>query len=391
MKKKDIVIGIPSLNEEATILHVMSMVSMGLQAFYPDYDSMIVVADGGSKDRTVHLAESFRVDSGIEKKVVEAPRNGGKGSTIKKIMEVSENAGANMLAIMDSDLLSIKPSWVDYLLRPIAFGLADFTVSRYIRDKHDGGITKLLTYPMVSVLWGQEVRQPMGGEVGMNSEIIKHCLDHPLFPDHFGIDTFLTTVALANNFRVHGGILDPKFHESTSKYVNPERHLLPMFHQVTTTLFDMMVYYEQEWKHRPPLPLYQAKRPRKLDLYKGPHPTPASIDNAAFWSTADKIINEDKSLLKEIIPKRAEEILDLVANRTHFDGRLWAEVVIRSAAKYKQTKDMEIVKLLGGIWVARYSSFAESTAKMDLNVSELDVHKQMLLFLDQRDLLMNIF
>ncbi|MEE8358688.1 MAG: glycosyltransferase [Candidatus Hydrothermarchaeales archaeon] len=391
MGKKDIVIGIPALNEEATIVHVLSMVSMGLQEFYPDYKSMIVVADGCSKDRTVHLAKSFRTGSKIEKKVVRAACNKGKGSTIKKIMQIAEKADASMLAIVDSDLISIKPSWVDYLLRPIVFGVADFTVSRYIRDKHDGGITKLLTYPMISTLWGEEIRQPMGGEVGMSSDIIKCCLDHPLFPDDFGIDTFLTTVALANNFRVHGGILDPKFHESTSKYVDPERHLLPMFHQVTTTLFDMMVYYEQEWKQRPPLPLYQAKRPRKLDRYKGPHPTPTFIDTEAFWGTADKIIKEDKSLLKEIIPKRAEEILDTVANRTHLDGRLWAEVVIRSAAKYKRVKDERIVKLLGGIWVARYSSFAESTAKMDLNVSELDVHKQMLLFLDQRDLLMNIF
>ncbi len=392
MGKKDIVIGIPALNEEATIIHVMSMVSMGLQEFYPEYKSMIVVADGCSKDRTVHLAKSFRVDSSIEKKVVRAPCHKGKGSTIKKIMEVAEKAEANMLAIMDSDLISIKPSWVDYLLRPIAFGAADFTVSRYIRDKHDGGITKLLTYPMITTLWGEEVRQPMGGEVGMSSDMIKSCLDHPQFPDHFGIDTFLTTVALANNFRIHGGILDPKFHESTSKYVDPERHLLPMFHQVATTLFDMMVYYEQEWKKRPPLPLHHAERPRKLDRYKGPYPTPAFVDTEAFWNTANSIIvKENKGLLKEVMAERAEDILDKIVNREHFDGKLWGETVIRSAAKYKRTKDKRIIKLLGGIWVARYSSYVKSTGMMDLNVAELDVHKQMLLFLDQRDLLMKIF
>ncbi|MFQ5975557.1 MAG: glycosyltransferase family 2 protein [Candidatus Hydrothermarchaeales archaeon] len=391
MGKKDIVIGIPALNEEATILHVLSMVSMGLQEFYPDYKSLIVVADGCSKDRTVHLAKSFRVDSNIEKKVVKAPCNKGKGSTIKKIMQVAEKVDANMLAIMDSDLISIKPSWVDYLLRPIAFGIADFTVSRYIRDRHDGGITKLLTYPMITSLWGEEVRQPMGGEVGMSSEVIRCCLDHPLFPDHFGIDTFLTTVVLVNNFRIHGGILDPKFHESTSKYVDPKSHLLPMFNQVTTTLFDMMVYYEKEWKSRPPLPLVHAGRPRKLDRYKGPQPTPAFIDTAAFGDTAQRIIEDNQDLLKEIDKDLANEVLDRITNKKHFGGGIWAETVIRAATKYKKTKDRGIIELLGGIWVVRYASFVILTQNMDLNVAELDVHKQMLLFLDKRDLLMEIF
>ncbi|MFQ5887671.1 MAG: glycosyltransferase family 2 protein, partial [Candidatus Hydrothermarchaeales archaeon] len=358
MSKKDIVIGIPALNEEATIVHVLSMVSMGLQEFYPEYKSMIVVADGCSKDRTVHLAESFRVEPKIEKKVIRAPCNKGKGSTIKKIMQIAKKADATMLAIVDSDLISIKPSWIDYLLRPITFGVADFTVSRYIRDRHDGGITKLLTYPMITTLWGEEIRQPMGGEVGMSSEVIDRCLDHPIFPDDFGIDTYLTTVALANNFRIHGGILDPKFHESTSKYIEPKTHLLTMFHQVTKTLFDLMVYYEREWKNRSPLPLHQAERPRKLDRYKGPHPTPAFIDKVAFWDTAESITEAQKSLLREIAGERSEEILDKVANKTHLDGNLWAEAVVRSASGYKKTKDERIIKLLGGIWLARYASFA---------------------------------
>ncbi len=391
MKKKDIVVGIPALNEEATIIHVMSMVSRGLQEFFPEYRSMIVVADGCSTDRTVHLAKDFRVDPSIEKKVVRAPCNKGKGSTIKTILEITEKADADMVAIMDSDLISIKPSWVDFLLRPIAFGVADFTVSRYIRDKHDGGITKLLTYPMVTTLWGEEVRQPMGGEVGLSSDLVRSCLDHPEYPDHFGIDTFLTTVALANNFKIHGGILDPKFHESTSKYVDPEKHLLPMFYQVATSLLDLMVYYEDEWKARQAMPLYQAGRPRKLDRYHGARPTPSHIDTDAFQDTAMNLVSENKSLLKEVMGHRTDEILTAVEGKKHLNGDVWAEAVIRAAAKYKRTKEKDIICLLGGIWVSRYASYVKSTMNMDLNVAELDVHKQMLLFLDKRDLLMGIF
>jgi glycosyltransferase involved in cell wall biosynthesis len=391
MGKKNILIGIPSLNEEATIIHVLSMVSMGLQEFYPEYKSMIVVADGGSTDRTVRLAKSFRTDSNIEKKVVKAPRNKGKGATIKRIMQISEKVDAQMLAIVDSDLISIKPSWVDYLLRPIVFGLAEFTVSRYLRDKHDGGITKLLTYPMITTLWGEEIRQPMGGEVGMSAEVVKKCLEHPLFPDDFGIDTFLTSVALANDLKILGGILDAKFHESTSKYIEPKTHLLSMFYQVTKTLFDLMIYYEREWKRQKPLPFYQAKRPRKLDRYRGPRPTPVSIDREAFWDAGNDIVEGKKRLLKKITAPYYEELISKIEDRSHLDGDIWAETVIRSASEYKRSKDEKIIELLGGIWLGRYATFAESTKYMNLNVAELDVHKQMLYFLNKRDLLMEIF
>jgi glycosyltransferase involved in cell wall biosynthesis len=391
MGKKNIVIGIPSYNEETTILHVLSMASMGLQEFYPEYKSMIVVADGGSTDRTVRLAKSFRVNSNIEKKVVKAPRNKGKGATIKKIMQIAKKSNASMLGIIDSDLISIKPSWIDYLLRPIAFGLAEFTVSRYLRDKHDGGITKLLTYPMITMLWSEEIRQPMGGEVGMSSEVIDRCLEHPLFPDDFGIDTFLTTVALANDLKIQGGILDAKFHESTSKYIEPKKHLLGMFHQVTTTLFEMMIYYENEWQRRIPMSFHHAKKPRKLDKYKGPRPTPVSLDQEALWKAGNDIIEGKKRLLKEITGDYSEELKKTMEDMSHLDGDMWAETVIRAASAYKRSRDDKIIEVLGGVWLGRYATYAESTKKMNLNVAELDVHKQMLYFLNKRDLLMEIY
>jgi hypothetical protein len=253
-------------------------------------------------------------------------------------MQIAQKADAGMLAIVDSDLISIKPSWVDYLLRPIAFGLADFTVSRYLRDKHDGGITKLLTYPMISTIWGEEIRQPMGGEVGMSLGLVKKCLEHPLFPDDFGIDTFLTTVALANDFKIHGGILDAKFHESTSKYIEPKRHLLTMFHQVTKTLFDLMIYHEDKWKRQVPLSLHEAKRPRKLDRYKGPHPTPAYIDKEAFWNAAEGIVNENKGLLKEITGEFFEELLADIDNKSHVDGDMWSETAQRNTKRRRTTR-----------------------------------------------------
>ncbi len=307
------------------------------------------------------------------------------------VLERYKDEASHDVAIIDSDLISIRPSWIDYLLRPISFGLADFTVSRYLRDKHDGGITKLLTYPMVTTLWGEEIRQPMGGEVGMSREVIERCLEHPLFPDDFGIDTFLTTVVLANDLRVHGGILDAKFHESTSKYLQPRTHLLSMFHQVTRTLFELMIFYEDKWRKRSPLPFHQARWPNKLNRYKGPRPTPVSVDREAFWSSGYEIIKNKAGLLNGFPDALYNELLNIIGKRLHLDGDVWAETVIRAAAAFKKTRDEKIIDFLGGVWLGRYATFVNSTMRMNLSVAELDVHKQMLYFLNKRDLVMETF
>ena len=70
---------------------------------------------------------------------------------------------------------------------------------------------------------------------------------------------------------------------------------------------------------------------------------------------------------------------------------MWAETVVRAAAAYKKSKDDKVIEVLGAVWLGRYASFVESTMEMDLNVAELDVHKQMLYFLNRRELLMDIY
>ncbi|MDI6639501.1 MAG: hypothetical protein QMC77_06505 [Methanocellales archaeon] len=69
----------------------------------------------------------------------------------------------------------------------------------------------------------------------------------------------------------------------------------------------------------------------------------------------------------------------------------WPEIVFRFASEYKRSKDENVVKLLGGLWLARYADFVEETRDMDLNDAEKVVHNQMLSFLEKRDLLVEIY
>ena len=387
-------VGIPAKNEEATIIHVMDIASQGLMEYFYDYDSLLVVADGGSTDRTADLAGSFRVPPHIDKVTFSDSNMKGKGDAVRAILETAVEVDATMVAIVDSDLMSIRPVWIDRLLRPIAFGDADYVVPRYLRDKWDGGITKLVTYPMISTLFGKEIRQPMGGEIALTRELVDKCLEHPLFPPDFGIDTFITMVALANNFRVGRALLGAKLHESTAKYASPGKHLLPMFHQVVRSLFEMMENYEWAFRQRDVF-LRSRRSPLVLSKYKGIRPTPTEIDLESFWAdTVEILSNQHKNLSDVLGNKLASKIERLVKKkkkREGLDSDTWAEVLFRFAAAYKRKKDPALIDLLGGIWLLRYVGWMQETKPLTLAETEDLVYAQMMEFLERRSLLLKIY
>ncbi|MGB2763618.1 MAG: glycosyltransferase family A protein, partial [Candidatus Aminicenantaceae bacterium] len=52
IKKVDILVGIPSYNNENTISHVLKAVRLGLTKYFPKFRSIIVNSDCGSTDNT---------------------------------------------------------------------------------------------------------------------------------------------------------------------------------------------------------------------------------------------------------------------------------------------------------------------------------------------------
>jgi hypothetical protein len=65
--KADLLIGIPSYNNEKTIAHVIQMVSHGLFHYYKDHKNVIMIADGGSTDDTREVVKDFELKPWQEK------------------------------------------------------------------------------------------------------------------------------------------------------------------------------------------------------------------------------------------------------------------------------------------------------------------------------------
>src|SRR3989338_3751912 len=183
----DIVIGIPSYNNARTIGHVVRAVSAGLARHFSDQRCVIVNSDGGSKDGTPQAVLEAQLETD-KLLLVRHPLHPvhrlttpyhvlpGKGSAFRTIFRAAQQLKAKACAVVDADLRSITPDWVDLLVRPVLQNDFDYVAPYYRRHKYDGTITNSIVYPFTSALYGTRVRQPIGGEFGLSGKLINRLL-----------------------------------------------------------------------------------------------------------------------------------------------------------------------------------------------------------------------
>ena len=247
IQSADVLVGIPCYNNETTIAHVIQMVSHGLATHYKDMRSVIFVADGGSTDDTREVAKEFELKPWQEKLISIYRGPGGKGTALRSLFEAASRLDVRVCAMVDSDLRSITPDWVKYLLYPVLEKDYQFVAPVYVRHKFDGTITNNIVYNLTRTLYGKRIRQPIGGDFAISSDLAKYYIDQDVWDSdvaRFGIDIWMTTSAITQGFRICQSNLGVKIHDAK----DPGQHLGPMFRQVLSALFSQMERYEAIWK-----------------------------------------------------------------------------------------------------------------------------------------------
>jgi len=239
LSNADIVVGIPAYYSDESLAHVIKTVAEGLDQHYPDKRSLIIIADGGSTDDTREVAQSveshhFNID------VLVTIYRGipGKGSAFRAIFEAAKYLRASGVALFDSDLKSIKTGWVRNILSPVFEGY-DFVAPDYSRYKFDGTITNTIAYNLTRALYGVNIRQPIGGDFGMSSAMVSHCLNQDVWDTDiakFGVDIWMTITAITGGFRICQTRLGAKIHGEK----DPAADLGPMFREVVGTIFNLL-------------------------------------------------------------------------------------------------------------------------------------------------------
>jgi len=356
----DIVVGIPSFRNAATIGYVAATAAKGLREHFPGARVAIVNADGGSQDGTPDrvVENAFGVPVAVGR--YKGPS--GKGSAFRAIFTAVGMLGARACAVVDSDLRSITTEWIGRLLSSVTRGDVDYVTPLYARHKHDGTITNSVAYPLTRALYGLRVRQPIGGEFGFRADLARAYLDQPVWDTdvaRFGIDIFMTTTAIVQGARVAQAFLGAKVHDPK----DPAADLGPMFTQVVGTLFRMATDSEATWSKvqgSKAVPLVGDVMPVE------PEAVPADPARLREKYAAGK--REQEAAWRAILSAPVPETID---------AKAWARIVFDhlDAALRRPARSEELARSLLPLYQLRTASFIEEVRDMTTAQSEAVVEE----------------
>jgi hypothetical protein len=376
----DVVVGIPSFNNARTIGHVVRAVSAGCSKYFPRMRSVLVNSDGGSRDgtRDVVTGAEFPAPATIlvshevspVHKII-TPYHGipGKGSALRTIFALADRLGAKACAVVDSDLRSITPEWMDLLLGPVLQQKMDYVAPLYLRHKYDGTITNSIVYPLTRALYGKEIRQPIGGDFGFSGALAAHYVAQPVWDTNvarFGIDIWMTTTAIAKGFRVCQAFLGAKIHDAK----DPGADLSQMLVQVVSSVFDLMQTYVEIWR--------QVTTAESVPLFGFPHgvglePVQVNVDRMLG------IFRQGSRDLREVWetaldPRTLDEVTALAkaGGVFHFPDETWVRVVCDFSRAYSRRAlpGEQLLASLVPLYLGRTASFVLQTASSDADEVE---------------------
>jgi len=387
----DILVGIPCFNNQDTIRHVIQMCTHGLDQYYKDLRSVIMIADGGSTDDTRDVARDFEIKPWQEKIISIYRGPGGKGSAFRSIFEAAERLEVKVCMVVDSDLRSITSDWVKYLLEPILEKGYEYVSPIYSRYKYDGTITNNIVYNLTRALYGYRIRQPIGGDFAFVGNLADYFIEQDVWETdvaRFGIDIWMTTTAITNNLKLCQSNLGVKIHDAK----DPAESLGPMFRQVLHTLFVLMEQYEHVWKN--------IKGSRTVPVFGMTdflEPAPIKVNLEALVTEYKTGFRQFKSLYADIFCPDCLEGLQkcsrLAVSRFDMPDDTWVKVLYETAATFHAWTHnrTQLLNLITPLYLGRVASFINRTSKMNAAQAEAVVEEQAEFFEKKKGYLLKVW
>jgi glucosyl-3-phosphoglycerate synthase len=189
-------LGLPALNEEATIGKLIRTIQRALLQAVPLLDEIVLI-DSNSEDRTREIARKMGVPVYIHQEIL--PQYGahrGKGEALWKSLHVLKG---DLIAWIDTDIINIHPRFVYGILGPLlhhdtlqyvkGFYRRPIRVGDKLQAGGGGRVTELVTRPLFNLFWPElsGMLQPLSGEYAGRRSALERL---PFFTG-YGVETGL--------------------------------------------------------------------------------------------------------------------------------------------------------------------------------------------------------
>ncbi len=365
---REIVVGLPTLDNAATVAAVAAAVRAGLTAHFPDVPAALVNVDAGSTDGTAELLAEAGLPVALARheaplgERAAVPFHGipGRDAALRLAFDAARRLDGRVLVLLEADVTSVGPDWIERLVRPVLEEKADLVVPAYARHRYEGTMTNLLLAPLVRALFGRRLRQPLGGACAVSVRLLDHVLAHPEWPVRGRdlVDLWVTGTAIADGFAVREARLGPRRIESRTRAID----LPTMVAQALGAVFTLMERHTRLW----------------LDVV-GSEPVPA-IGEPVVPSAApppvevERMIGAFRRGLRDLVEiweniltadtlgdVLSLDVRDVTAYR--FPDRLWARVVYDFALghHYRIVHRDHLLRSLVPLYLGRTAAFVIAT------------------------------
>jgi hypothetical protein len=341
----DILVGLPTHNNEKTIGSIVKAIQSGVLRWFPRDRTVIINADGGSRDGTPELVTSISIDDvrrgpnpyalrtlhSISTKYANTP---SASAALRTILAAGELLQAKACVVISPESSNMEGEWISKLLQPVRNDGFDLVTPTYRRHKFEGVLITNLLYPMTRALYGLRLREPYAQECGFSGRLGSEFLSQNTWDDatgETGIEVRFTLEAVRGQHRICQSFLGQKEHL--------ERHgsdLVPALRRTVGTLFSALEPDFPVWSAvvgSQPLPTIGPDHEVLLDLVRVNRKRLREM----FASGVAELTSVFQSILSPETLAELQRVALLGENDFDYSAELWVKTVYEFAASYHKS------------------------------------------------------
>jgi hypothetical protein len=369
----DLLVGIPSYNNAATIGQTVQSIEDSLQQHFIRDRVAILNIDGGSNDdtREILLERNERKNPGqkglmtlrtvhrVYSQYASAP---SQGLALRTLLAAADLLRARSCAVVSPATTNITPTWIANLLRPVYRDRFDFVAPLYARDKYQGLLARDLLYPMSRAVFGQRIRELYSDEWAFSGRLASYCLDQNVWreePVRSRPEAWMAITAICSDFKCCQSFLGQRLPLATA--TSPD--IVEAVRQTVGNLFWCMEQRQECWLHRTgsqPVPTFGSDHELTGDA------APPNPEKTFELFRAG--VNELEPILASILtPDTRSQIKAIAAldeTKFHFPNEPWVKTLNEFAAGYHHSvlnRD-HLVQALVPLYRGRLYSFLVENA-----------------------------
>ena len=260
----DLLIALPSFNYASTIGSVLKAILAGLNASFTDASILIVNADVGSQDGTPEIVKQTVGDL-FPVALIQPLGEGssaspfalnrlsysgmpGREEAFRSFFVLTQRLQAKACVVIDANVRSVTAEWMALLVKPVLESGADYVAPVFRRPRYEGSLTNNLIAPLTRSLYGKRVGCQVGGGYGFSQRMASALFQKQFLwqgeAARFAIDSWLTTVAVAEGFQVWQARLGAKVQDHKAGAADVATSLV----QAVGASYHYMEHYQDVWE-----------------------------------------------------------------------------------------------------------------------------------------------